>query len=66
MDVLSTMSDPSLPLTATEYDEWGNPSADRVSRGGVVLVEDGRSGGSVGGGAGVRQHASGATPQPPL
>lgn len=30
VDVLSSMSDPSLPLTATEYDEWGNPSADPV------------------------------------
>jgi oligopeptidase B len=25
VDVLNTMSDPSLPLTVTEYDEWGNP-----------------------------------------
>jgi oligopeptidase B len=28
VDVLNTMSDPSLPLTVTEYEEWGNP-ADR-------------------------------------
>ncbi len=26
VDVLNTMSDPSLPLTVTEYEEWGNPS----------------------------------------
>jgi oligopeptidase B len=26
VDVLSTMSDPSLPLTVGEYEEWGNPS----------------------------------------
>ncbi len=25
VDVLNTMSDPTLPLTVTEYDEWGNP-----------------------------------------
>jgi oligopeptidase B len=25
VDVLNTMSDPSLPLTITEYEEWGNP-----------------------------------------
>ena len=25
VDVFNTMSDPSLPLTVTEYDEWGNP-----------------------------------------
>ncbi len=25
VDVLSTMSDPSLPLTVGEYEEWGNP-----------------------------------------
>jgi oligopeptidase B len=28
VDILNTMSDPSLPLTVTEYEEWGNP-ADR-------------------------------------
>jgi oligopeptidase B len=26
VDVLNTMSDPDLPLTVTEYDEWGNPA----------------------------------------
>lgn len=25
VDMLNTMSDPSLPLTVTEYEEWGNP-----------------------------------------
>ncbi len=25
VDVINTMSDPSLPLTVTEYEEWGNP-----------------------------------------
>ncbi|MBV9643386.1 MAG: S9 family peptidase [Verrucomicrobia bacterium] len=25
VDLLDTMSDPSLPLTVTEYEEWGNP-----------------------------------------
>ena len=25
VDVLTTMSDPSIPLTTFEYDEWGNP-----------------------------------------
>ena len=26
VDILTTMSDPSIPLTTNEYDEWGNPS----------------------------------------
>ena len=26
VDVLNTMSDPSLPLTTSEYIEWGNPN----------------------------------------
>jgi len=26
VDVITTMSDPSIPLTTTEYDEWGNPA----------------------------------------
>jgi oligopeptidase B len=25
VDVISTMSDPSIPLTTLEYDQWGNP-----------------------------------------
>jgi oligopeptidase B len=25
VDLLNTMSDPALPLTVTEYEEWGNP-----------------------------------------
>jgi oligopeptidase B len=28
VDVVSTMSDPSLPLTITEWDEWGDPRAE--------------------------------------
>ncbi len=28
VDVLTTMSDPTLPLTVTERDEWGDPVAD--------------------------------------
>ncbi len=28
VDVLTTMLDPSLPLTATEWEEWGNPIED--------------------------------------
>jgi len=26
VDVLSTMSDPTIPLTVTEWEEWGNPA----------------------------------------
>ena len=26
VDVLNTMQNPDLPLTVTEYDEWGDPS----------------------------------------
>ena len=26
VDVVTTMSDPSIPLTTNEYDEWGNPN----------------------------------------
>lgn len=26
VDVLNTMSDPSIPLTVTEWEEWGNPN----------------------------------------
>jgi len=25
VDVVTTMSDPTIPLTVTEYEEWGNP-----------------------------------------
>lgn len=32
VDVLSTMLDPSLPLTVLEYDEWGNPNDPRYYR----------------------------------
>ena len=28
MDALTTILDPSLPLTVTEWDEWGNPLED--------------------------------------
>ncbi|MFT5782313.1 MAG: oligopeptidase B [Pseudomonas sp.] len=30
VDVLNTMQDPDLPLTVTEYDEWGDPSDPQV------------------------------------
>ncbi len=30
VDVLNTMLDPDLPLTVTEYDEWGNPQEPEV------------------------------------
>ncbi|XSS64828.1 S9 family peptidase [Pseudomonas sp. B11] len=30
VDVLNTMLDPELPLTVTEYDEWGNPEEPQV------------------------------------
>ncbi|WP_145130862.1 S9 family peptidase [Pseudomonas sp. URMO17WK12:I11] len=30
VDVLNTMLDPELPLTVTEYDEWGNPGVPAV------------------------------------
>jgi len=26
VDVVTTMLDPSIPLTTSEYDEWGNPN----------------------------------------
>jgi oligopeptidase B len=32
VDVLTTMSDPSLPLTIGEYEEWGNPEQPGVYR----------------------------------
>ena len=25
VDIITTMSDPTIPLTTGEYDEWGNP-----------------------------------------
>ncbi|KAI3425089.1 hypothetical protein D9Q98_008467 [Chlorella vulgaris] len=31
VDVLSTMSDPSLPLTVTEWEEWGDPTSDQAA-----------------------------------
>ena len=30
VDVLTTMLDESLPLTVTEWEEWGNPVDDRT------------------------------------
>lgn len=32
VDVMSTMSDPSIPLTTTEWEEWGNPHIAKVSK----------------------------------
>ncbi|HYD48954.1 MAG TPA: S9 family peptidase [Terriglobales bacterium] len=32
VDCLNTMLDPSLPLTVTEYDEWGNPNEPKYYR----------------------------------
>ena len=29
VDVLTTMSDPTLPLTITEYEEWGDPNTEQ-------------------------------------
>ena len=29
VDVITTMSDPSIPLTTLEYEEWGNPAIKR-------------------------------------
>jgi oligopeptidase B len=29
VDVVTTMSDPTIPLTTNEYDEWGNPEESR-------------------------------------
>ena len=31
VDVVTTMLDPSIPLTTNEYDEWGNPEASAES-----------------------------------
>lgn len=30
LDVITSMSDPSIPLTTLEYDEWGNPESKEV------------------------------------
>jgi oligopeptidase B len=30
VDIVTTMLDSSIPLTTNEYDEWGNPAADRA------------------------------------
>ncbi|STZ19063.1 Protease 2 [Morganella morganii] len=32
VDALTTMSDPSIPLTTGEYDEWGNPENESAYR----------------------------------
>lgn len=32
VDALTTMSDPSIPLTTGEYDEWGNPGTESAYR----------------------------------
>jgi oligopeptidase B len=31
VDVVTTMLDATIPLTANEYDEWGNPGADHAA-----------------------------------
>ncbi|MBS0396297.1 MAG: S9 family peptidase [Proteobacteria bacterium] len=31
VDIVTTMLDESIPLTTNEYDEWGNPGADRAT-----------------------------------
>lgn len=31
VDALTTMLDPSIPLTTNEYDEWGNPTEDQAA-----------------------------------
>jgi oligopeptidase B len=31
VDIVTTMSDPSIPLTTNEYDEWGNPTASKAT-----------------------------------
>jgi oligopeptidase B len=32
VDVINTMNDPTLPLTITEYEEWGNPAIEEQYR----------------------------------
>ncbi|MDQ2754012.1 MAG: S9 family peptidase [Actinomycetota bacterium] len=36
VDVVTTMSDPSLPLTVTEWEEWGNPLEDQTAYRGML------------------------------
>jgi oligopeptidase B len=31
VDVVTTMSDPSIPLTTNEYDQWGNPTTSKAA-----------------------------------
>lgn len=49
LDVLTTMSDPSLPLTEHEVDEWGDPRREpgTVSSSGVPSLLCGLVGGAV-------------------
>ena len=44
VDIVSTMSDPSLPLTVTEWEEWGRPTdrAVRQRNGGIFPVRQHR------------------------
>ena len=32
VDVVTTMLDPSIPLTTSEYDEWGKPGRPHLFR----------------------------------
>lgn len=40
VDILATMSDPTLPLTVHEYDEWGNPNAGYGDDAAAATVRD--------------------------
>jgi oligopeptidase B len=40
VDILETMSDPTLPLTVHEYDEWGNPNAGYGDDAAAAIVRD--------------------------
>ncbi|HVZ94779.1 MAG TPA: prolyl oligopeptidase family serine peptidase, partial [Phycisphaerales bacterium] len=31
VDVINTMSDPTIPLTVTEWEQWGNPCSDETA-----------------------------------